>query len=140
MLFRSLLLAIRLGRGLTRPLLRLHRAAEEIQRGNLDIHIKQGSKGEIRTLEEGFRSMATALRKSRKNLQQQIDRATAGLHESIQTVEQQNTELKQARQKTLAASEAKSVFLANMSHELRTPLNGIIGFRSEEHPSELQSH
>ncbi|MEZ4385866.1 MAG: ATP-binding protein [Nannocystaceae bacterium] len=37
-------------------------------------------------------------------------------------------ELKDARDRALAASRAKSAFLANMSHELRTPLNAIIGY------------
>ena len=36
-------------------------------------------------------------------------------------------ELEKARQKALAASQAKSVFLANMSHDIRTPMNAIVG-------------
>jgi signal transduction histidine kinase len=35
-------------------------------------------------------------------------------------------ELEEARDKALAASEAKSMFLANMSHELRTPLTTVL--------------
>ncbi|MDX2283526.1 MAG: response regulator [Bacteroidia bacterium] len=36
-------------------------------------------------------------------------------------------ELREASERALAASRAKSAFLANMSHEIRTPLNGVIG-------------
>ncbi|WP_255367619.1 response regulator [Caulobacter sp. UNC279MFTsu5.1] len=36
-------------------------------------------------------------------------------------------ELRDARARAEAASEAKSTFLATMSHELRTPLNGMLG-------------
>jgi signal transduction histidine kinase/CheY-like chemotaxis protein/HPt (histidine-containing phosphotransfer) domain-containing protein len=43
-------------------------------------------------------------------------------------LEEQTTDVAEARDKALKASMAKGEFLANMSHEIRTPLTAIIGF------------
>ncbi|MFW5967677.1 MAG: response regulator [Persicimonas sp.] len=46
----------------------------------------------------------------------------------ITTRKQAERALRDARDRAVEASEAKSRFLANTSHELRTPLNAIIGY------------
>lgn len=46
----------------------------------------------------------------------------------IERQQEENIELKLAKQKAEKLSQEKSKFLANVSHELRTPLNAIIGF------------
>ena len=43
-------------------------------------------------------------------------------------LQNQNTELNEAKEKAEESDRLKSAFLANMSHEIRTPMNGILGF------------
>lgn len=52
------------------------------------------------------------------------------LIESLNHVQQMNTELVAAKEKADESDKLKTAFLANMSHEIRTPMNAILGFSS----------
>jgi signal transduction histidine kinase/CheY-like chemotaxis protein/HPt (histidine-containing phosphotransfer) domain-containing protein len=49
------------------------------------------------------------------------------LFDDVTALEEQQHNLKIARDAAHEASKAKSTFLANMSHEIRTPINGVMG-------------
>jgi PAS domain S-box-containing protein len=50
------------------------------------------------------------------------------LYEKNIAYENQNIELKKAKEKAEESDQLKSSFLANLSHEIRTPMNAIMGF------------
>ncbi len=54
-------------------------------------------------------------------------RETGDLECEISRLERAEKELRQAKERAEAVSEAKSLFLADMSHEILTPLAGVIG-------------
>ena len=56
------------------------------------------------------------------------DAYTEQLQDNIETINRQSEELREAKERAEASSNAKTTFLFNMSHDIRTPMNAIIGY------------
>lgn len=63
----------------------------------------------------------------------------AAISSDVGALREREKELKIARRRAEAASEAKSSFLANVSHEIRTPLNGMLGMAQVLAASDLNA-
>jgi len=67
----------------------------------------------------------------------EIGKLSLGFNFMIEQIEQQNNELKKAKNQSDSALKEKEYFLANMTHELRTPLTSIVGLSSLLEETEL---
>ncbi|MDA3959627.1 MAG: ATP-binding protein [Planctomycetota bacterium] len=106
--------------GWARRLSELLTASEGIASGNMDNPVRIKRSDEVGRLAQAFERMRQAVR-SRDLRMRELN---SGLQ---QQVEKRTHDLRLAKERAEAASQAKSDFLANMSHELRTPLNGVMG-------------
>jgi two-component system sensor histidine kinase BarA len=122
------ILALYISQGVINPIQSLTSAVKRVAAGNLNVHVKASTSGELETLVKGFNNMTEELSISRHNLQSQVNAATQTLKNTLDELEKKNITLDISKSLAIDASRIKSEFLANMSHEIRTPMNGIIGF------------
>lgn len=73
------LVALRMSRRVTGPILRLAQVLRQMGEGRLDLRVPEESGGELKLLEEGVNRMAASLEASHENLQQRIADATQRL-------------------------------------------------------------
>lgn len=124
----SVLIALRIGRSITQPVLNLTNMEKELRQGKFHTRIPILSGKELGALEKGFNALADSLERADELSKEQISLATVKLEQTVKELEYKNKQLNLARQEALQASQAKADFLARMSHEIRTPMNAVIGF------------
>lgn len=79
-LIATTLLALRLGREIIEPIMKLASPVDKIAKGNLEVNVQLGGKNdEFRILENGINGMVSKLRRAHDNLQEQVLQATAKL-------------------------------------------------------------
>jgi signal transduction histidine kinase/CheY-like chemotaxis protein len=121
-------LAVRLGQGVVRPVLRVSGMVERLGRGELSARSPLLPDDPLRDLQWSLNQMAQRLESGRDELEQRIATATA--------------ELRERKEEAEAATRAKSRFLAAASHDLRQPTHalGLFVARLAQLPHSREAH
>lgn len=104
-------LAVRIARGVTRPMLHISDVVARIAGGDLTARVTPDPAATVRGLENGINDMARRIASAQDDLREQIAAATA--------------ELRARKEDAEAATSAKSRFLAAASHDLRQPMHAL---------------
>jgi signal transduction histidine kinase/CheY-like chemotaxis protein len=118
-LVAGVLIAMRVSRRITVPVLEMNKAIRRIGEGRLDTYIPVNRVQELDALASGINDMTRLLQQDRNTLQQRIDEATQELRRKKEEAERANSD--------------KSRFLAAASHDLRQPMHALGLFVGELH-------
>lgn len=110
LLFGSVL-AVRIGRGVIQPVLRVSRMIARIGAGELSVRGEVRADDPLRDLQQGLNQMAEHLQQGRDELERRVALATV--------------ELRAKKEEAETATRAKSRFLAAASHDLRQPIHAL---------------
>ena len=104
-------LAVLIGRGVLRPIMRVSRMIRRIGEGELSVRNEVLPNDPLRDLQRGLNQMAEQIELGHDDMARRIDAATAALREKKEEAE--------------TATRAKSQFLAAASHDLRQPTHAL---------------
>jgi signal transduction histidine kinase len=118
-LMTTMLIAMRVSRRITMPILEMSQAIRRIGEGHLDTRIGGAKVRELDGLAHGINDMALQLQQDRNTLQQRVEEATH--------------ELRRKKEEAEKANYDKTRFLAAASHDLRQPMHALGLFVGELH-------
>ncbi|MFA7398853.1 MAG: ATP-binding protein [Sideroxydans sp.] len=113
----AVLVALRVSRRITRPIMGIRTAVNRIGAGHLNTRIGETHVKELNELAQGINEMAQQLDIQRETLQQRIDEATQEMRKKKEEAEKANFD--------------KTRFLAAASHDLRQPMHAMGLFMGE---------
>ncbi len=116
-LLLAVLVAMRVARRITLPIMGMRTAVRDIGGGRLETRIGEMQVIELNELAQGINEMASQLQQEREHLQQRIDDATTALRSQKEHAEKANFD--------------KTRFLAAASHDLRQPMHALGLFMGE---------
>jgi signal transduction histidine kinase len=111
-----------LARGITRPLLRLSRGAEQVAQGDFGVRLQVDGADELSAVTASFNRMCGEV--------EARDREIRGWNDELRArVELKTSELKDAQTALLESRKlaAMSALAAGVAHEINNPLTGVIG-------------